>query len=72
MLCLVVQVTGGTGAATIPSAASEPVSASASASASTSSTSVADYNNLTDPAVNALLEAARPLGADVCLCELAH
>lgn len=37
------------------------------AASATASTSVADYTRLTDPAVSALVEAARPLGADVRL-----
>lgn len=55
---------GGTGGAG-PTASPSP--AGSAGSSSTSSTSVADYKSLTAPAITALLEAARPLGADVSL-----
>ena len=46
----------------VPTKSAAPSNEAASADASTS---VADYTSLTDPAVSALVEAARPLGADV-------
>jgi len=56
--------TGGEGSVSgLPTSSAGPDAGSSSTPAS--STSVADYKSLTDPAVAALLEAARPLGAEV-------
>ncbi len=56
--------TGGEGSVSgVPTSSAGPDAGSGSTKAS--STSVADYKSLTDPAVAALLEAARPLGAEV-------
>ena len=56
--------TGGEGNVSgLPTSSAGHVAGSGSTPAS--STSVADYNSITGPAVAALLEAARPLGAEV-------
>jgi hypothetical protein len=60
--------TGGEGSVSgHPTSSAGPDAGSGSTSAS--STSVADYKSLTGPAVAALLEAARPLGAEVSVNE---
>lgn len=56
------------GGASAGSAAAPPTTSAAHSdgpASSSASTSVADYDSLTGPAVTALIEAARPLGADV-------
>jgi hypothetical protein len=60
--------TGGEGSVSgSPTSSAGPNAGSGTTPAS--STSVADYKSLTDPAIAALLDAARPLGAEVSVKE---